>query len=72
MEETSTRERQRDLSLSHDKVGDVLEAQGDLAGALKSYRSALTIRERLAATNTANTTWQRDVQISHGRIGNIL
>ena len=29
---------QRDLSVSHNKVGDVLLAQGDLAGALKAYR----------------------------------
>ena len=35
---------QRDLSVSYDKVGDVQSAQGDLAGALKSYRDSLAIR----------------------------
>ena len=31
---------QRELSVSYEKVGDVQRAQGDLAGALKSYREA--------------------------------
>ena len=34
---------QRDLSVSYGKVGDVERAQGDLAGALKSYRDSLGI-----------------------------
>jgi hypothetical protein len=29
---------QRDLSVSHNKIGDVQRAQGDLAAALTSYR----------------------------------
>jgi hypothetical protein len=38
----------RDLSVSYDRIGDVQKAQGDLAGALNSYRDSLAIRERLA------------------------
>ena len=34
--------------MDYNKVGSVLLAQGDLAGALKSYRDSLAIRERLA------------------------
>ena len=34
---------QRDLSVSHDKIGDVLVAQGNLPGALAAYRDGLAI-----------------------------
>ena len=41
---------QRDLSVSHDKIGDVQQAQGDLSAALTSYQaSALTTLTRGAA-----------------------
>ena len=39
---------QRDLSLSYEKVGDVLMAQGKLEEALEAYRESLSIQERLA------------------------
>ena len=34
--------------MSYNKIGDVQAAQGDLAGALKSYRDGLAIADRLA------------------------
>ena len=39
---------QRDLSVSHEKIGDVLRAQGNLTAALESYQASLAIAERLA------------------------
>ena len=39
---------QRDLAVCHNKIGEVQVAQGDLAGALNSYRDSLSIRDRLA------------------------
>jgi hypothetical protein len=36
-------------------------AQGDLAGALRSFTESKTIIESLAATDPANATWQRDL-----------
>jgi hypothetical protein len=57
-------DRQRDLSVSNETVGDVLEAQGDLPGALAAYRKALAITETLAARDPGNTDWQRDISIS--------
>ncbi len=39
---------QRDLSVSYNRVGDVVVAQGDLPEALKDYRDGLAIAERLA------------------------
>jgi tetratricopeptide (TPR) repeat protein len=60
---------QRDLSVSRNKVGDVLRDQGDLAGAFAEYRAALAIRQRLAEKDPGNTQWQRDIHFSYGRIG---
>ena len=50
----------------------MLVAQGDGAGALAAYRKALAIREALAAHDPANTEWQRDLSVSHNKIGDVL
>ena len=55
---------ERDLSVSHNKIGDVQVAQGDLAGALTSYRASLAIRDRLAKADPGNAGWQRDLSRS--------
>jgi tetratricopeptide (TPR) repeat protein len=62
---------QRDLSVSDDKVGDVQVAQGDLAGALTSYRNSLAIRDRLAKSDPGNAGWQRDLSVSYERVGDV-
>ena len=62
---------QRDLSVSHNKVGDVLRAQGDLAGALQAYRESLAVRARLAAADPSNAGWQRDVVVSYWKLADI-
>ena len=56
-----------DLSVSYDRVGDVQVAQGDLAGALASYRDSLVIRERLAQSDPGNAGWQRDLSVSYNK-----
>ena len=56
---------QRDLSVSYDKVGDVLQAQGDLAAALKAYHDSSAIAERLAKADPSNANWQSDFAISY-------
>ena len=63
---------QRDLSISHNKLGDVLVAQGNLPGALEAYRKDLAIMEPLAARDPGNTQWQRDLPISLGRVADVL
>jgi hypothetical protein len=50
---------QRDLSVSNNKIGDVLVSRGNLPEALKSYRAGLAIAERLAGTDTGNAERQR-------------
>ena len=62
---------QRDLSVSHDRIGDVQVAQGDLSAALTSYRASLAIRERLTKADPGNAEWQRDLSVSHDRIGDV-
>ncbi|WP_439924312.1 tetratricopeptide repeat protein [Nitrobacter sp. JJSN] len=63
---------QRDLSVSHDRIGDVLVAQGKLPEALKSFRDGLAIRERLASADSGNAERQRDLSLSHEKIGDVL
>jgi hypothetical protein len=52
-------------------VGEVLLARGDLAGALKSYRDGLAIRERLAQSDPGNAAWQRGLSVSYERVGDV-
>ena len=61
-------EWQRDLSVSYEKIGNVLVKQGKLADALTSYRASLVIAERLAASDVGNAEWQRDRIISYKKI----
>ena len=46
--------------------------QGDLAGALTSYRDSLAIRDRLAKADPGNAGWQRDLAISYSKIARVL
>ena len=54
------------------KVGDVLVAQGDLPGALKSFRDGLAIAEQLSRADPGNAGWRRDVSVSYDRVGDVL
>jgi tetratricopeptide (TPR) repeat protein len=62
---------QRDLTVSHNEIGDVLVAQGDLPGALESYRASMEIAQRLAKSDPNNAVWQRDLAVSNERLGEI-
>jgi tetratricopeptide (TPR) repeat protein len=64
-------EWQRDLSVSHIKLGNVAIAAGDLAAARAAYQAALDILNRLAAADPANTGWQRDLSVSHEKLGDV-
>jgi tetratricopeptide (TPR) repeat protein len=59
---------QRDLSISHERLGDLAVAAGNLDTAQQRFQAALTIRERLATLDPANAQWQRDLEISRQRI----
>ncbi len=59
------------LAASHDRIGDVLTAQGDLAAALTSYQASHDIFERLAKADPGNAGRQRNLSVSHNKIGNV-
>ncbi len=48
---------QRDLSVSHNNIGNVQRAQGDLPAALTSYQAARAIAERLAKADPPAGIW---------------
>jgi tetratricopeptide (TPR) repeat protein len=71
-QDPSNAEWQRDLSISYNKIGDVLSAQGKLEEAITAYRDSLGIAKRLAAQDPSNAQWQHDLSISYERIGDVL
>ena len=46
-------------------------AQGDLAGALKSYRDSLAIRERLPQYDPGNSVLQHDLAASYAKLAEV-
>jgi hypothetical protein len=62
---------QRDLSISHNRMGDLARATGDSATAEQHYRAALAVRERLVAADRRNADYQRDLSISQDRLASL-
>jgi predicted negative regulator of RcsB-dependent stress response len=54
---------QRDLSVSFNRIGDVLVTQGNLPEALKSYRDSLAIADRLAKPDRQRRLAARSVGV---------
>jgi tetratricopeptide (TPR) repeat protein len=67
-QDPSNTQWQRDLSISHDKIGDMLAAQGNGAEALVAYQRSLAIRERLAQQDPTNAEWQTDLVVSYWKL----
>ena len=63
---------QHHLAISHDRIGSVLQAQGDLVAALREYRTSVMIAGRASAADPANSAWQRDLGIAHEHLGEVL
>ncbi len=49
---------QRDLSISHERLGELAQARADLTGAAEHYQACLDITTKLAAADPTNTQWQ--------------
>lgn len=60
---------QRDLSVSHNKLADVLLTLGEREKALGHYRDGMAIREKLARRDPENTEWQTDWVVSLWKLG---
>jgi tetratricopeptide (TPR) repeat protein len=54
------------------RAGDFARDRGDLDTAVTEYRAGLAIAERLVAADATNTEWQRDLLVSHNRVGAVL
>ena len=64
-------EDERDRSVALYDLGDVQQAQGDLAAALTSYQASHDIFDRLAKADPGNAGWQRDLSVSSARVGDV-
>lgn len=63
---------QRDLSVSHNKVGDMHLKSGDNAAALKAYQDGLAIAKKLAELDPDVVEWQTDLVVSYFKLSQIL
>ena len=63
---------QRELSVSHNNVGRVLQAQGRLQEALAEYQADKRIMQELTARDPDNAGWRRDLSVSHNNVGGVL
>jgi tetratricopeptide (TPR) repeat protein len=55
---------ERDLMVTHNDLGAVQQARGELGDALAGYEAGLVIVKRLVEADSANTEWQRDLSVS--------
>ena len=62
---------QRDLSVSHERIGDIEQAQGNLAAALTSFQASMAIGQKLTAAHPGNSQWKVDFAISSWKIGSM-
>lgn len=61
----------RDLSVSHNKVGDMHLKTGDNVAALKAYQESLAIRKKLAELDPNVVEWQTDLVVSYYKLAQI-
>ncbi|HVY86159.1 MAG TPA: hypothetical protein VG943_13575 [Caulobacterales bacterium] len=62
----------REQSVAHDELGDVLVKAGDLEGAKARFEACNAILEKLAAQNPGSAEAQRDVSVSFNKLGDVL
>jgi tetratricopeptide (TPR) repeat protein len=58
----------RDLALSHDRIGDVLNRLRLLSESSVAYEAALNVYRRIAAGDPGNGVWQEDVRLSERKL----
>ena len=62
---------QNNLTVSLEKMGNMLLTRGDPNAALQAHTRALEIRERLATADPNNTLYQRNLTMSLNNVGNM-
>jgi tetratricopeptide (TPR) repeat protein len=56
---------------ARNQLGNILRAEGNLAGALREYEAYKQIMERLTQCDPDNTDWQRELSVSHNCVGRV-
>lgn len=62
----------RNRAVANNENGDRALAQGDMSGALRYYRAALTTFEGLDSSTPGIDLLKRDVSVSHMKVGSVL
>ena len=60
---------QRDISLAHDRIGNILAKQGQISAAIAELQVSLEIATRLAESDPTNAAWRRDLYASYRNLG---
>ena len=63
---------QHNLVTTLGAIGMVLQAKGDLAGAVETFRQAVAIHRRLASVDPTDMYWQRALAYDYGTLGEAL
>jgi len=63
---------QRDLSISYERLGDLMVAVGRGEDAARYFQQSLDIRTRLADREPDRADYQRDLSISYERLGDLM
>jgi tetratricopeptide (TPR) repeat protein len=63
---------QRDLSVSFERMGDLLVSLGEGEEARRFYQDALNLRQRLASAEPQRADYQRDLSVSFNKMGDLL
>jgi len=57
---------------ARDQLGDIAKAEGRLPDALREFRAFQQIVKRLIESDPENVNWQRELSVSHNKIGGVL
>jgi hypothetical protein len=63
--------RQREVSVSHNCIGNIARAQSKWDTAFGAYTAFNAIMAKLVITDPSNATWQRDLSVSYNRLGDV-
>jgi tetratricopeptide (TPR) repeat protein len=63
---------QRDLSVSYNRLGDLMGTLGNGEAAREYFQKGLDIRERLAGAEPQRADYQRDLSVSYEKLGDLM